>query len=68
MKLNAKVTLILFVTIVVACEKVYLPAEPVFEREAICAKHADSITWLLENDERQFVLALDKNNTLAGGC
>lgn len=68
MKLNVKVMLISLLVILGACEKVYLPAEPVFEREPICTKHAASIAWLLGNGERQFVLALDKNNTLSGGC
>ena len=65
MKLNKSLMLILSLLIVAACE---LPEKVVTDREPICTQHAASIAWLLANGERQFVLALDKNNTLAGGC
>ena len=68
MKLNVKAMLILLSLTASACDTEYFSDEPVFEREPICTQHAASIAWLLANDERQFALALDKNNTLAGGC
>ena len=64
MRLKAKVMLILSLTTLAACD----PTAVLDVGPAICLERAGSIAWLLDNGERNFVLALDAHNTLAGGC